>query len=259
MVEHFKIHAQRHVYPLFIKDELGGYDFSSTLTFVKRKNEFFCIFAAHAIPKNENTLNNIGCLKVDGEFISLEDIAKFYKIYRSYDLVICCTKAPVDQKNYFDLDVEKSTTEFNEDAVAWVGFPKKKAKRKYHQTKASTEHVKQDVSTFEDGRLKWTNANYLLLGMLVINKSDVDIVAHFDDMNVTYEKEGFKEQAYSLKGMSGGALFHGPLKINTEKPMLSDFFKFAGIGLEHHASDKIVKGASAGLIADLIDQYLHST
>lgn len=46
--------------------------------------------------------------------------------------------------------------------MGWIGFPKMKAKAKYHRSKASIDHVKADLGTFEDGRLKWTNANYLL-------------------------------------------------------------------------------------------------
>jgi hypothetical protein len=50
--------AQRFIHTLFFKNSLGGYEFSSTVTFVKYRNEFFCIFAAHAIPENEESLEN---------------------------------------------------------------------------------------------------------------------------------------------------------------------------------------------------------
>lgn len=255
----YKIQAQRHIHTLFYKDELGGYNFSSTVTFVKRNGEYFCVFAAHALPESEQTLKNIGVLKTDGEFSPLEEVAKSYSIDRENDLVICRTKAPFEHKNYFDLDVSESSSEFIEDAIGWIGFPKKKAKQAYHKTKSSVEHVKQDLSTFEDGRVKWNNANYLLLGMEVNELSNMEISAHFDDKNVIYAKEGFKEQAYSLKGMSGGALFHGPRAINSENPILSDFFKFAGIGLEHHSSDKIIKGVPASFVVKLIDNHITSS
>lgn len=81
----------------------------------------------------------------------------------------------------------------------------------------------------------------------------------FDDKNVTYKKDGFKEQAYSLKGMSGGAFFHGPNSFVSKPQYLSDIFKFVGIELEHHAPNKIVKGASAELVTALIDAQLVQT
>lgn len=248
--------AQRHVHPLFIKDKLGGFDFSSTTTFIKRNNEYFCVFAAHALPLCEATLKNIGFLLTYGRFTSLGEVSKDYTIDRDNDLVICRTTGPFEHKNYFDLDTKEITTDFKDEAVGWLGFPKKKAKQKYHRTKATTDHVVQDISTFEDGRLKWTNANYLLIGMEVANITEREISAHFDDKKVDYEKEGYKEKAYSLKGMSGGALFHVSKNINSDTPLLSDFFKFAGIGLEHYDSDKIIKGASANLVVNLIDKHL---
>ncbi|ELG4788185.1 TPA: hypothetical protein ACTGGT_003419 [Vibrio cholerae] len=259
MSDGFKVMAQRHVCPIFLKDELGGFEFSSTTTFIKRQNRYFCVFAGHAVPRGVDTLENIGVLKTDGSFVSLHEISTNYDIDRENDLVICETVAPFEQKNYFDLDVESTTTVFKEDGMGWIGFPKKKAKAKYHRSKASVEHVKADLDSFEDGRLKWTNANYLLLGVEKIQKEDNWVTAFFDDKNVTYEKDGFKEQAYSLKGMSGGAFFHGPSSFISEPQYLSDIFKFVGIGLEHHASDKVIKGASAELVKALIDAQLAQT
>ncbi|ALO34763.1 hypothetical protein CMT41_08585 [Colwellia sp. MT41] len=259
MSNEFEIMAQRHVCPIFLKDELGGFEFSSTTTFIKRQNKYFCVFAGHAVPRGVTTLENIGVLKTDGTFVSLNDISVNYFIDRDNDLVICETLAPFEQKNYFDLDTESTSTVFKEDGMGWIGFPKKKAKAKYHRTKASPEHVKADIDSFEDGRLKWTNANYLLLGVDQIRKEGHVVSAFFDDKNVTYDKDGFKEQAYSLKGMSGGALFHAPSSFTSNPQYLSDYFKFVGIGLEHHTSEKTIKGASSELVKELIDVQLAQT
>lgn len=256
MIEEFKIMAQRFIYPLFFMDDLGGYRFSSTMTFVKYKNENFSIFAAHALPPTETLINKIGALKIDGSFMPLSEITKLYTIDRSHDIVICNTTMAIEQKNYFDLDFNDSTTEFNTDAFGWIGFPKNKAKQQYHRTKSSAHHIASDVTELDDGSLKWSNANYLLIGVSLLSLSEVEIKGHFENKNVTYEKEGFKTQAYSLRGMSGGALFHGPNKIKTQYPTINDLYKFAGIGLEHHASDKIVKGASAQVIKNLIEELL---
>lgn len=40
-VDSFALQAQRHVYPLYRKDGRGGYEFSSTMTFVKFEGQFF--------------------------------------------------------------------------------------------------------------------------------------------------------------------------------------------------------------------------
>ncbi|HGF4956885.1 TPA: hypothetical protein ACF33T_004688, partial [Vibrio parahaemolyticus] len=259
MSNDFKIMAQRHIWPIFIRDELGSFEFSSTTTFIKRQGRFFCVFAGHAVPRGVSTLENVGVLMTDGKFVPFDDISVDYTIDRDNDLVICETTGPFEEKNYFDLDTESTTTIFREDGMGWIGFPKKKAKAKYHRTQASVEHVKKDLSTFDDGRLKWENANYLLIGVQDIEKSEQEVSAHFEDKNVTYEKEGFKEQAYSLKGMSGGAFFHAPESWTSEPQYLSDIFKFAGIGLEHHTSDKRIKGANAEHVKHLIDMHLNKT
>lgn len=256
MFDNFKVMAQRHIWPIFIKDELGGFEFSSTTTFVKRQDRFFCVFAGHAVPRGVTTLESVGVLTTDGNFVSFEKISVAYTIDRANDLVVCETTGPFEEKNYFDLDTESQSTVFKESGMGWIGFPKKKAKAKYHRTKASPEHVKDDLSAFDDGSLKWENANYLLIGVQNIKKSEDEVSAYFDDKNVIYEKDGFKEQAYSLKGMSGGAFFHAPESFTSKPRYLCDFFKFAGIGLEHHASDKVVKGASSELVKRLIDNQL---
>lgn len=248
--------AQRFIQPLFFKDGCGGYNFSSTATFVKYRDEYFCVFAAHAVPLNETRLDNIGFLSTHGSFISLNEICKRSRIFKEHDIGICNTTAPFEHKNYFDLDAEESTTNFKSEAFGWIGFPKKKAKEKYHRTKASEEHITNDLSVLEDGTLKWTNARFLCLGVELIQETEDFIKGHFDNENVTYEQEGFKSKAYSLRGMSGGALFQGPDKINSENPTLNDFYKFAGIGLEHRTNEKTVGGASRHIVKTLISQLL---
>jgi hypothetical protein len=44
--------AQRFVIPLYIKDNLGTYHYSSTGTFIKYNEHHYIIFAAHALEKN---------------------------------------------------------------------------------------------------------------------------------------------------------------------------------------------------------------
>jgi hypothetical protein len=192
------------------------------------------------------------------KIISLSEVSKASKIYRENDIGICNTTGPFKHKHYFDLDAEESTTKFKVDAFGWIGFPKKKAKEQYHRTKASEEHVINDLSELEDGSLKWTNANFLCIGVELISETETEVFGHFDDKNVTYDQEGFKSKAYSLRGMSGGALFQGPDKINSEDPTLNDLYRFTGIGLHHRSNDKTVGGASRDLIMKLIDMFMRS-
>jgi hypothetical protein len=248
--------AQRFIQPLFIKDGLGGYNFSSTVTLIKYRNEYFFVFAAHALSIGQESIDNIGFLLTDGSFLPMSEVSKRHKIFHEHDIGICNAIAQADGKNYFDLDVQNSTTEFKTEGFGWIGFPKKKAKEQYHNTKASPEHIKKELSELDDGVLKWNNARFLCMGIDFKEINETEIIGHFEDKNVNYEIEGFKQQAYSLRGMSGGALFFGPEKINSDQPALSDLYKFSGIGLEHNVKGKTVKGASRELIMRLIDQLL---
>lgn len=82
-VDSFALQAQRHVYPLYRKDGRGGYEFSSTMTFVKFQGQFFCVFAAHALSPREDQLDEIGVLKTDGGFTPLSSVARSHKMQRS--------------------------------------------------------------------------------------------------------------------------------------------------------------------------------
>lgn len=250
----YEINAQRYINPLYLKDEVGGYSFSSTMTFVKFKNKYFFVFAAHALSKSTNNIDHIGFLKTDGEFMPLSEVTISYEICRDKDLVVCKTIG-MFEKNYFDLDASKSNTEFSKD-FGWIGFPKKKAVQIIHKSKASSEKIKGFLTDGIDGRQKWNNARFLLIGVEQTLESTSEIFGHFDNSNVKYAHEGFKENGYSLKGMSGGALFRGPMKINSEPCSLSDLYDFAGIGLEYDINRKLVKGASKNSVKELLEKLL---
>ncbi|MGJ3443081.1 hypothetical protein AAZU54_24175 [Pseudomonas sp. Je.1.5.c] len=254
-VDEFSLQAQRHIYPLYRKDGRGGYEFSSTMTFVKIKELYFCVFAAHALTLREDQLSEIGALKTDGSFMSLSDVSYFYKICRERDLCICATNE-FEYKNYFDLDHE-STTEFVDD-FGWIGFPKKKAIQSIHSSKSSSEKIREYLSEGVDGLKKWEHANFLLLGVEFESESEREVVGKHVNENVEYEHEGFKQKGYSLKGMSGGAFFKGPKKIHSDQPRLGDVFKFFGIGLEYK-NGILVKGASRHSVQEMINEMLEAS
>ncbi|MBE8715764.1 hypothetical protein [Cellvibrio polysaccharolyticus] len=249
--------AQRFVCPIYKKDGLGGFYFSSTITFVKYKSEFFCIFAAHALDKSEIGIENFGVFAIDGSFISLAEITHTYKIYTEYDIVICNTIYKIEDKNYFDIEDIRPSKSFKENGFAWIGFPQAKAVKNIHKTKSTKPHIAQYVTHLSDGTLKWENAKFLLLGSELYSKTSTDLIGKHDNENVTYEHEGYKHKGYSLRGMSGGAFFHVDREINFESPEIDSYF-FAGIGLEYNDRDKVIKGRSRSLILNLIIDFLGS-
>ncbi|MBI0679280.1 hypothetical protein HCH73_19845 [Citrobacter koseri] len=252
-VNDYELNAQRFIYPLYMKDGNGGYHFSSTMTFVKFDNQHFCVFAAHALPKDVDDLNQIGMLTTDGKFMPFSDIEVSHEICRIRDLVVCHTIGAFEYKHYFDMGDNKSTTEISEN-FGWIGFPKKKAIQVIHNSKATSEKIKEHLTEGVEGLQKWTNANFLLIGMKQVSETESEITGFHDNENVQYTHEGFKQKGYSLKGMSGGALFRGPIKIRTESPSLNDFFDFVGIGLEYE--NNLVKGASKSSVLELIKKTL---
>ncbi|HBC5557046.1 TPA: hypothetical protein KEU64_002310 [Proteus mirabilis] len=252
-VTEYELNAQRHVLPLYMKDGNDGYLFSSTMTLVRFMDQPFCIFASHALPRSGDALAQIGLLTTDGGFLPISEIEVAHKICRDRDLVAVKTINYIDYKHYFNLDSLGSTTDFSEN-FGWIGFPKKKAVQAINKSKASSEKIKEYLTEGTDGLKKWNNANFLLIGVKQLSESEIEITGTFDNTNVEYEHEGFKETGYSLKGMSGGALFRGPMKINTDSPDLEDFYDFAGIGLEY--TNNIVKGASKYAVKQLLSEVL---
>ncbi|WP_241075892.1 hypothetical protein [Achromobacter insuavis] len=246
--------AQRFIYPLYKREELGGYCFSSTATFATYNKKYFCIFAAHALDINESTLDNIGFLAIDGTFISLSESCKSHKIYQDHDIVICVSEQPFEPRNHFNLSQQKSETEFNTDSFGWIGFPQKKAIQVIHRSKASPDKIANHLSVADDGRLKWNHAKFLIIEAKIDFISDLLISGKFENKDVNYEYEGFRQQGYSPRGMSGGALFHGPKKLGADPKSLDDIFLFAGIGLEYDGSS--IKGVPKDLIVSLIEKSI---
>ena len=254
--DNFERMTQRFVNPIFVKDEMGNIRFSSTMTFVKYSREYFCIFAAHAIPNKDNNIDSMGYLSADGEFVYFNEIIKSKKIFNNHDIVICNTFRPLHLKNYFDLDQKQSFIGIHKNLFSWVGFPAKKAKKQYHKTQSSKEHIIKDVSFLDDGVAKWNNAEYLIITSKIESHNNIEISGYFENKKIDYKYSGFKEKGYSLKGMSGGAFFFEP-KDRVIDSDLNKKFQFAGIGLEYQG-EKLIKGASRVLIINLLKEYIEN-
>jgi hypothetical protein len=247
----FYRHAQRFVYPLYRRDGSGGFKFSSTTTFATYKGKFYCIFAAHALEGSQDTIENIGMLTIDGSFVPLSVSCESYRIYRDFDIVICVSSSPFEPRNHFNLAAHNSVVEFNMEVFSWIGFPQKKAIQTIHKSKASPDRVIEHLSVAGDGRHKWDNAKFLIAETSTVSKSEHLIIGEFKNQSVNYEYEGFKQQGYSLRGMSGGALFYRPKKIHSKPQGPEDFYLFAGIGLEYDGTS--IKGVPGELVIALIE------
>jgi hypothetical protein len=164
---------------------------------------------------------------------------------------------PFELKNYFDLDKDSGSLNVNK-ILNWIGFPAKKAKG-YHKTKSSAEYIKKHISgsDLDDGIPKLQNAEYLWLKGKVVVNNDIKISASFDNTKVTYQYEGYKENGYSPKGMSGGALFFFKENNSNSVIDINKMFKFAGIGLEYNG--KLIKGVSRNLMIKILDMYIENT
>jgi len=255
---HYDRMAQRFVNPIYYKDEDESINFSSTMTFIKYENEFFLIFAAHALPNKNNYLENMGMLTTDGNFMSLSEITKGSEIYKEYDIVVCHTIDAIPLKNYFDLNHINLLINFNTYFFNWVGFPIKKAKKLYHKTKSSPEHLKESLSILDDGVHKWDNARFLILAAKFKSTNELNVEGEFENTNVNYKHEGFKEQGYGLKGMSGGAFYLESKIKETTTQNINDLYEFIGIGLEYR-KNILVKGASRNIIIEILNDYLNKT
>jgi hypothetical protein len=247
--------AQRFIYPLHRRDELGGYEFSSTVTFARYKTYFLCIFAAHALAPKEDNLKNIGLLTTTGAFIPLSDSCQSEHIFRGDDIVIGVSDAPFDGRNHFSLQEYKSKTQFLTDSFGWIGFPLKKAQKKIHSSKAAPENVLRNLTSDSDGQPVWEHANFLLIGATIDSKSGDKITGRHDNKNVEYRHEGFKAIGYSPKGMSGGALIQGPAKVTKEPEDAEDFWRFVGIGIEYDGS--LISGVTRERILELAQSVLN--
>ncbi|SUA35914.1 Uncharacterised protein [Neisseria zoodegmatis] len=308
-IDNYSRVASRFIKPLYIKDGLGGFTFSSTCTLVKysfdKNNEYceFIIFAYHAVPKYSNTefaiknpLHGFYFLDKDDNFISLEEKVKNFVVSEEDDIVICKLSIISKSTNYFNLNLYtigfshpivcnkdvhyyiKDRKEFiSQSTLCWIGYPVRNSVD-FHRTKASPSQVKKmyHIENDQFGEIRYGLVKYLLIPKMVnyiddeskkiINFTDdgCKIIGKFNNKDITYYPNGkIASKGYSLKGMSGGALFIQSnfflkeileLDLNKIQENHEFLYNFLGIGLEFSEKEEKIIGVSANKIIFLLEE-----
>ena len=243
IIEKIRIYSQKHIFPLYLKDDSGNLKFQATLTFVEYKERYFALTAYHAIE---------GYNLEHGLFANCTDISKLTLVHNfpEIDLTILEFSAKHFDGNriYFNLNLNiDDYSLFNMRAFSWIGFPAAKSK---HFNKKDPEN--EIINSLNNGLI--TTAKSLLAGIKFQEEFDEHkdhIVGHHSLKDVEYLKEGRKHKGYSFKGMSGGAFcLH---KRQPESIMESIFF--IGIGLEHKKNGQII-GLSKKTIITKLDEIV---
>lgn len=244
--------TQRFVIPLYIQDELGNYNYSSTGTLVKYNSCHYIIFAAHALTNNVN-FEKVYTFLINGEFSKISDVAiGGHQIFNNEDIVVVnCFNNAFEKKNYFNLN-EKHLRGFEKNFFAWTGFPSSKVKSKIvHNTKSKEALAEKYVHSDESGYY-FKNAEYYTIISKLKQNNRIKITGKYNRENASLKYKGKVSIAPHPKGMSGGAIYFF-LKGQKLKDNLDDTFRFAGIGIEYNKSDII--GVPRDIIIDLITQF----
>lgn len=243
---------QRFVIPLYIKDNLGNYAYSSTGTFVQYNGHHYIIFAAHALEKNIS-VNDIYVFGNDGDLHQIQERSIRYKVFKEEDIVIIDHFNHVfNGKNYFNLNII-SLRGFDKNHFAWTGFPYSKSKSKNIHNSKSKETLKQE-NVYSDGNdVYFINAKYFTIKSRISSSNKDSIKGTYNRKQAELKYQGSVDMAPSPKGMSGGAIYFFP-KSEKLKETLDDTFRFAGIGLQYKKDGTII-GVSRKKIIELIDIF----
>lgn len=244
----------------------------------------------------EEPLNNLYFLAKDDEFIPLKEKIKNFIVSIENDIVICELSIRSKSTNYFNLNfyeigfshpilnkknkivsfyVENRRSFMNKSTLCWIGFPARR-NLDFHKTKSSPNKIKEQYITKVDeyGELKVGLGKYLLIANIsnyrdinfnqISNFSDNEnvIIGNFTNKNVVYfPSNETKSKGYSLKGMSGGALFLQSnffqdliiqMDLNQIQENYELLYNFIGIGLEFSEKEERIKGVSAAKIIDIL-------
>lgn len=273
--------AQRFVLSLYIKGELGYFEFSSTGTFIKYRNFFFIVGAYHAIEKS--SIENLYWIDTDGEAHQLIENSLDYKLFKEQDVfIINFMNAKYDGKNYFDLDYEIAENILSENFdirnFYWLGFPKNWQKVSRKSKNYNPEEFKKKYIHIQGEETYRSSNKYFLLPCELINNSNT--IEGFAPQGRAKFKYGGEKDIPKLEGMSGGAFFiptkNAKILENNSEPSIKDSYIFLGIGLERRELIKddlpsdttqddfkqlkrgrcIVSGLSRYELIKLIDLYL---
>ena len=244
--------AQRFVIPLYIKDNLENYQYSSTGTFVKYNEHHYIIFAAHALEK-DISVNDIYTFAVDGTLHQIQEHSIGYQVFQEEDIVIVDHfNNAFEGKNYFNLNI-KSLIGFDKKHFAWTGFPTSRTKAKtIHRTKSKETLEKEHIHSDENA-IYFKNAKYFTILSRLINQNKNSIFGKYNRKDTNLKYQGNVSMAPHPRGMSGGAMYLFT-KERKLKETLDDTFRFAGIGLEYKNNKNII-GISRNKIIELIDIF----
>ena len=244
--------SQRFVLPLYIKDELGSYNFSSTGTLVKYKGSHYIIFAAHALDGGVD-FERVFLFFADGTFHQIKEFAIGHQIFKDDDIVVVdCFNKVLEQKNYFDIE-KKSLNGFEKRFFAWTGFPISQSTTKSVHKSKSPEALKEKfVRTDESGNY-FKSAKYFTITSKICTNNRLEITGYYCRNNAILKYKGEVSMATHPKGMSGGAIYFFQ-KNNVLKDDLDLSFRFAGIGIEYK-NNKLIIGVARGRIIELLDAF----
>jgi len=245
--------TQRFVVPLYIKDNLDNYEYSSTGTLIEYDEHHYVIFAAHALEKNDDNIDNIYFFSTDGHLHKILNFSIGYKIYNDEDIVIIDHfNNRFDGKNYFNLNL-KSLSGFDKKHFAWTGFPISKSKsKKIHNTK-SEEILKKQYIHSSENNIYFKNVKYFTIISKLESQTKNFIKGKYNRKNAKLKYQGDVPMATNPRGMSGGAMYFFS-KGQKLKNTLDETFRFAGIGIEYK-NDTTIVGVSRDKIIELIDLF----
>ncbi|MGO2513678.1 hypothetical protein [Marinomonas polaris] len=244
--------SQRFVIPLYIKDDLDNFEFSSTATLVRYKGHHFIIFAAHALD-GQVEFDKVYTFGSDGEFYQIMSFAIGHQIFEKEDIVIVdCLNQALENKNYFNIE-KKSLNGFEKKSFSWIGFPASKSKSKKVHKSQSKEALKNKFVYIDESGRYFKNASYFTITSKLIRHNSFEIVGTYDRKNANLKHQGDVSMGPHPKGMSGGAMYFFS-KNQILKTDLDDTFRFAGIGIEYKKDNSII-GVPKKKIIELIEQF----
>lgn len=248
--DEFDRNAQRHIIPLYIKDGLGNYFYSSTGTLAKHQDHHYILFAAHALDDG-TSIDQLYAFTKDGAFYNLAENSIAHKVFKNEDIgIFDLFDIEFHGKNYFDLH-ETSLVGLDKKHFYWIGFPVSKSKSKQiHRSKTPETLVQQYVREQEDGSY-FTNMKYFAIHSKIIANNNMEITGKYDRENTNLKYAGRVSMAPHPSGMSGGAMYFST-KAQKLQSGVSDTFRFAGIGVKYKKDNTIV-GVSRIKLIELLN------
>lgn len=244
--------SQRFVIPLYIKDDLDNFEFSSTGTLAKYKGHHYILFAAHALADNLD-FDRVHTLGADGQLHQIKAWSIGHHVCNDQDIVIVdCFNQVMDGKNYFNLD-QTSLIGFEKKAFAWTGFPASQSNSKKIHRSSTPDELKAKFVFADDQGSYFNNARYFTIYSKLKENNKIQIAGVYNRKNVNLKYKGNVSTGPHPKGMSGGAMYFFA-KGNILKATLDETFRFAGIGIEYNKDNTII-GVPRSKIVELLELF----